>query len=212
MLPFWFALSEPERTLFLEGTRLVRYAAGDNVHGNKGGCLGTILVQHGGLRVYMLSDEGREITLYRLHAGDVCVLSASCVLDNISFDVHIDSESDSEVWLTWPETFARLQAQNLQVENFAYKVAADRFSDVMWAMQQILFMSFDRRLATFLLEEADRGGGDTVQLTQEQVARYLGSAREVVSRMVKYFASEGLVEPFRGGVRILDRRRLMQLL
>ena len=81
----------------------------------------------------------------------------------------------------------------------------------MWAMQQILFMSFDKRLAIFLLDEIAKTGGDTVRLTQDQIARYMGSAREVVSRMLKYFAAEGMAEPFRGGIKILDKARLRAL-
>ncbi|NLT58402.1 MAG: Crp/Fnr family transcriptional regulator [Clostridiales bacterium] len=211
MLEFWPKLSEEERAHYLRNTTLMRYRAGQNIHGNAEECLGVLLVRSGGLRTYLLSEEGREVTLYRLFPGDVCVLAASCILENIDFEVHIDAEADSEVFLTSPAAYAVLQRQNLYVENFTYKVAADRFSDVMWAMQQILFMSFDRRLATFLIDELVRNGGDTVYLTHEQIARYLGSAREVVSRMVKYFALEGLVEPLRGGIRVLDRAGLLAL-
>jgi CRP/FNR family transcriptional regulator len=78
-------------------------------------------------------------------------------------------------------------------------------------MQQILFMSLDKRLAIFLLDEISKRGGDTVRLTHEQIARYIGSAREVVTRMVKYFVSEGLVESSRGGIRIIDKSRLRRI-
>ncbi len=78
----------------------------------------------------------------------------------------------------------------------------------MWAMQQILFMSFDKRLAIFLIDELAKTGGDTVRLTHEQIAKYMGSAREVVTRMLKYFANEGIVTLSRGAVTVTDREKL----
>ena len=123
----------------------------------------------------MLSEQGREITLYRLSAGELCILSAACVLQMITFDVCIDANSDCRVLQVGSAPFSQLMQQNLYVENFAYKLAAERFSDVMWAMQQILFLSFDQRLATFLLEESAALGSDTLTLTHEEAARLLGS-------------------------------------
>ena len=78
-------------------------------------------------------------------------------------------------------------------------------------MQQILFMSFDRRLAVFLIDELSRSTTDSIQLTQDQIAKYMGSAREVVSRMLKYFSAEGIVEVHRGGIKILDKSKLRAL-
>jgi CRP/FNR family transcriptional regulator len=170
-----------------------------------------LIVKSGELRTYMLSEDGRDITLYRLGKGDVCILSASCVLSNITFDVYIDAERDTEVLLISSAVFSRLMEENVYAENFALRVAADRFSDVMWAMEQILFMSFDRRLAVFLLYETAKIETDTLPLTHEQIARYMGSAREVVSRMLKHFSKESIVVLSRGGVRVLNKERLRQL-
>ena len=97
------------------------------------------------------------------------------------------------------------------MEAFAYRLATERFSDVMWTMQQILFMSFDKRLAIFLLDESASLGSDTIKLTHEQIAKLLGSAREVVSRMLKYFAEEGYVRLSRGTVTITDKKALREL-
>ncbi len=209
--PFWDHLSQDQAESLIRHTTPARFVKGQNVHGASGHCTGAIVVKTGLLRVYMLSEAGREITLYRLYPGDICMLSASCVLSAITFDVLVDAESDTEVYLVNPGYFAQLCQENLRVENFALRVAAERFSDVMWAMQQILFMSFDKRLALFICDELARTGGDTLHMTQDQIAKYMGSAREVVSRMLKYFASEGLVEVARGGVRVLDRQRLREI-
>jgi CRP/FNR family transcriptional regulator len=209
--PFWDKLSGTEREEFCRQTSFAVYQKGQNIHGNAGHCTGAIFVKSGVLRAYMLSDEGKEITLYRLYPGNICMLSASCVLQSITFDVYVDAEVPSEVHIINSGAFAKLIDTNVYVENFALKVATERFSEVMWAMQQILFMSFDRRLAVFLLDELAKTGGDLIALTQEQIAKYMGSAREVVSRMLKYFSTEGLVEVQRGGVRVLDKSRLQKI-
>ena len=209
--PFWDKLSETEQNELCLQTSFAEYDKGQNVHGNTGNCTGAILVKTGVLRAYMLSDEGKEITLYRLYPGEICMLSASCVLQTITFDVYVDAEARSDVYIISSGAFARLIEKNIYVENFALKMATERFSEVMWAMQQILFMSFDRRLAVFLIDELSKDGGDTIKLTQEQIAKYMGSAREVVSRMLKYFSTEGLVEVERGGVKILDKMRLKEI-
>ena len=209
--PFWENLSKSEQNSLCNNTKYKKYKKGENIHGNLGGCTGVIFVKTGLLRTYMLSDEGKEITLYRLYPGEICMLSASCVIKTITFDVYIDAEVDSEVYIISPNVFSNLMDNNVFVENFALKTATSRFSDVMWAMQQILFMSFDKRLAIFLIDELSKSGGDTVNLTQENIAKYVGSAREVVSRMLKYFSSEKLVSVSRGGVKILDKNRLRKI-
>ena len=158
-----------------------------------------------------MSEEGKDITLYRLQKGDLCMLSASCVLSAVTFEVFVDAEEDSECCVISGPAFAAVSEQNPDVRIFALETAVGRFSDVMWVMQQIMFMSMDKRLAIFLSDEAVRTGSDTIALTHGQIARYMGSAREVVSRMLKYFASEGIVKVSRGGVTILDKKRLRKL-
>ncbi len=208
--PFWKDLGQEDQQILCRNTSLQRYPKGSLIHdGNN--CTGAIVVDTGCLRVYLQPDQGREITLYRLFPGDICMLSASCVLEAITFDVAIDAEEDSTCHLIAGGTFAEVAEKNLSMKNFALETAVARFSDVMWVMQQILFMSFDRRLAIFLWDEVAKTGNDSIKMTHEQIARYIGSAREVVSRMVKYFAAEGIVETSRGGLRILDREKLRKL-
>jgi len=212
VLPFWDKLNPDKQEMLIANTVTRSYRQGENVHGGENDCAGLVIVKSGGLRTYILSEDGREITLYRLFSGDICVLSASCVINNITFDVHIDAEMDSELVIINNEVFAKLAEENVYVENFALKEAASRFSDVMWTIEQILFMSMDKRLARFLLDEASRTKSDSIPLTHEQIARYIGSAREVVSRMLRYFVDEGLVEQYRGGVKIVDKKRLRAMI
>lgn len=211
LFPFNDILSDAERDALCSSTSPAFYKARSNVHGGQSECTGVIFVKTGLLRVYMLSDEGREITLYRLWPGEICMLSASCVIRAVTFDVFVDAEEDSEVFITSPSAYAAVADKNIRLENFGLNLAVSRFSEVMWAMQQILFMSFDRRLAVFLNDELAKSGGDTLRMTHEQVARYTGSAREVVTRMLNYFAAEGIVSLSRGGITVLDRKKLLGL-
>ncbi len=207
----WEHMTPSQQEQFLDNTTLMHYPKGTSIHNGENDCKGMLIIKKGTLRTYMLSESGKEITLYRLGEGDVCVLSASCVLSSITFEVQIDAEEDSEVLFTSSLFFQSLMDQNIYVECFTYKTATDRFSDVMWAMQQILFMSMDKRLAVFLWDEMLKSEDITVHLTHEQVARDIGTAREVVSRMLKYFSSEGIVELSRGGIKIVDKKKLRQL-
>ncbi len=210
IFPFWENLNAEDRNFICQNSLALTYPKGTHIHdGNE--CSGVIFVKSGCLRVYILSDTGKEVTLYRLYSGDMCMLSASCVLQSITFDVFIDAEENSECYVISGPAFANISERNKDIKIFALETAVSRFSDVMWVMQQILFMSMDKRLAVFLSDEISRTGSDTITLTHEQIARYMGSAREVVSRTLKYFASEGIVEVSRKGIKILDKKRLREL-
>ena len=212
IFPFWEKLGPNDKDLFCRSTGVSQYKKGTVIHGGNSECTGAVLVRTGCVRAYLLSEEGREITLYRLYPGDICMLSASCVLKSITFDVFVDAEEDSECLIINGNTFSEIADRNVYVENFALQTAVSRFSDIMWVLQQILFMSYDKRLAIFLWDEMAKTGQTTLKLTQEQIAKYTGSAREVVSRMLKYFAAEGIVEHSRGGIRILDKQKLRVLI
>ena len=210
IFPFWGEIPDADKNELCRYSSAVAYPKGAKV--TEGGeCSGVIFVRSGSLRLSIMSDQGKDITLYRLYPGDMCMLSASCVLQAITFDVFVDAEEDSECLVVSGPAFAAVSERNPSVKIFALETAVSRFSDVMWVMQQILFMSFDKRLAIFLLDESARTGRDVVSLTHEQIARYMGSAREVVSRMLKYFSTEGLVEASRKGIRLLDKQRLRAL-
>lgn len=211
IFPFWSSLPSEDKELMSRFTVGKSYSRGANIHGSDGECTGAIVIKSGCVRAYLLSEEGREITLYRLFAGDICMLSASCVLKAITFDVMVDADTDCECFILNGRAFSELADKNIYVKNYALETAVGRFSEVMWVMQQILFMSFDRRLAIFLSAEIEKSGGDTVKLSNEQIAKYMGSAREVVSRMMKYFSNEGIAERTREGIRILDREKLRGL-
>ena len=209
--PFWKALKEEDKNYLCENTAEEHFDKEQPVHDNMG-CSGLFIVRSGRLRLYMLSENGKEITLYRLVPGDICMLSASCVLNSITFDVYVDAEVPSDCYRISSAAFGDVSSRYLEVKNYALETAVGRFSDVMWIMQQVVFMSMDKRLAIFLLDETSKNGSDTVKLTHEQIAKYMGSAREVVSRMLKYFASEGLISASRSeGIKILDKKKLRSI-
>ena len=210
IFPFWDKISDQDKDDICRGSLAITYKKGTTIHDGSE-CSGVILVRSGCLRVYIMSDEGKDITLYRLHAGEICMLSASCVLDTLTFDVFVDAEEDSECYVGPGCAYAAASDHSKDIKIFTLETAVSRFSDVMWVMQQILFMSMDKRLAIFLCDESARTGSQVISLTHEQIAKYMGSAREVVSRMLKYFANEGIVEVSRKGIRILDKERLRRM-
>lgn len=209
--PFWSKLSAYEQALLCESTTTLCCQKGHNIHGNTNQCTGVIFVRSGRLRVYMLSDQGRELTLYHLYPNDICMLSASCVLQSINFDVFVDASQSSEILIIASEAFAAVIQGNVYAENFALKQATTKFSAVTAVMQHMLFTSFDRRLGRFLWQEAERTSSASLCCTHEEIAGHLGSAREVVSRMLKQFAAEGIVRLSRGGVEIIDFAKLKKI-
>ena len=152
----------------------------------------------------MLTDEGRELTLYRLFPRDMCLFSASCVLRGIQFDVLVEAERDTTALFLPAEVYQGLMEESAAVANYTSELMADRFSEVMWRMDQILSKKLDGRLAALLVEESRLAESASLRLTHDQLARHLGSAREVVSRLLKDFQNDGLVRLGRGGVELLD--------
>ena len=211
-LPYWDTLSDGERELLLRSALVRGYEPGELIHGGGAECLGMVFVLGGLVRSYVLSEEGREVTLYRLGAGDCCVLSASCVISQITFETLMAAEQDTELLIVASGAFGELTKQNINVRCFMYEQAISRFSDVMWAMQNVLFRRFDQRLAAFLLEEYERTSSREIKMTHEQIAQNTSSAREVVARMLKRFAADRLVEMRRGTIRLADIEGLKNLL
>ena len=190
----------------------LRSAKGGTVlHNGSMDCLGLLLIRSGQLRVYTLSSEGREITLYRLFDMDTCLFSASCVMPDIQFDVIVEAEKDSEFWILPSCLFKDLMEESAPMAVFANQLISSRFSEVMWLMEQIMWKSFDKRLAAFLLEESALENTASLKITHEKIANHMGTAREVVTRMLRYFQSEGMVALTRGTVELSDMSRLRQL-
>ena len=184
---------------------------GTVLHNGNLDCTGLLLIRHGQLRAYILSDEGREITLYRLFDRDICLFSASCMMRSIQFEMMIEAEKDTELWIVPAEIYQSIMQESAPVSNFTNEIMASRFSEVMWLMEQIMWKSFDKRLAEFLLEECSLEETNILKITHETIAGHMGTAREVVTRMLRYFQNEGMVKLARGTVEICEERRLQEL-
>ena len=209
--PIWKQLSSPQQEALQAGAILRAVTRGTVLSQGSADCTGLLLVHSGQLRAYILSEEGREITLYRLFALDMCLFSASCVMRSIQFDVSIEAEKDSQLWVIPAALYKELMDSSAPLANYTNEVMAARFSEVMWLMEQILWKSLDRRLAAFLLQESALEGSPRLHITHELIGRHLGSAREVVTRMLRYFQGEGLVKLSRGAVELTDEKKLAAL-
>lgn len=207
-LPFYRHLSKAQKNAFDEAAQLREISAGTLVKSASDDCAGILLLQSGVLRIYLLSEDGKEVTLYRLFPGETCVLSASCLLGQINFDVEIVAQADAVIYQIPMETIAPLMEANIHVENFIHKSAMHRFSKVIRSIESMVFLQLDQRLASFLLEEMDRTGSATLYLTQEEIAKSIASAREVVSRTLAHFQKEEILQLSRGKIVIANRQWL----
>ena len=209
--PIWDKLTKDQQNLLLSRAEKRSVKAGAVLHNGNLDCLGLLVICSGQLRVYTLSSEGREVTLYRLFERDICLFSASCVMPNIQFEVIVEAEKDSAFWILPSCLFKAMMDQSAVVANYANQLISSRISEVMWLMEQIMWKSFDKRLAAFLLEESQLEGTSVLKITHEKIANHMGTAREVVTRMLRYFQNEGSVHLTRGTVEILDEKALQQL-
>lgn len=207
-LPVFDKLTKSQQDA-LRGAAFVRkFRKGEILHNGAQDCTGLILVLSGQVRAFTVSEDGREITLYRLFQRDICLFSASCMINSIQFDIILTAEKDTEVLVIPAETYKSIMEVSAPLANYTNQVMASRFSDVMWLMDQIMWKSFDKRLADFLLNEANLEGTRTLKITHETIGSHLGSPREVVTRMLRYFVNEGLVSLSRGTIAILDKSGL----
>jgi len=202
--PLWSTLSDDEKKQLSEGTAFRQYKKGTIIHRGQGECNGIMLVEEGQLRPFIVSPEGREITLFRVKAGELCLMTASCLMDAIATDIMVEAVKDTTVLQVPYPLLSPLLKTHMELELYLYKCATEKFSDMLWFLQQILFFSADQRVAKFLLQE----GTDTLSYTHEEIAKMIGTAREVVSRILKYMEEEGLVKLSRGKITILDRAGL----
>ena len=209
--PVWEKLTPAEQTALEEAAVAKCFPAGVRIHNGSEDCVGLLLMRSGQLRAYINSEEGKEITLYRLFERDICLLSASCMVSSIQFDITIEAEKDTELWIVPAATYKSLMGGSAALANYTNQIMAERFTEVMWLIEQIMWKSFDKRLAQFLTNEAALEESDMITITHEKIANHMGTAREVVTRMLRYFQAEGMVRVSRGEILLLDDKRLRAL-
>ena len=210
-LPFWNKLTEEQQNRICEVIEFRKEKTGVHIHDSSAECLGLVAVRSGQLRAYILSEDGREITLSRMFEYDVSLLSASCVMPDIQMNVMIEVEKEAEFWSIPACLFKNLMDESLAVSGYARSLIGSNFSELMWLMEQIMWKSFDKRLAEFLLGESRLEESGSLKITHEKIANHLGTAREVVTRMLRYFQNEGMVRLTRGTIVLTDPDKLESL-
>lgn len=209
--PIWDKLTESEKKILNESVSLVFLKKGEPLRRCGSECLGLTLIKSGQIRTYITSEDGREITLYRLLERDMCLFSANCIMQNIQFDVLMDAEKDTWLWIIPPNIYKTLMETSIHVANYTNQLMASHFSEAMWLIEQVMWKSFDRRLAAFLIEESAFDDSHILKITHEKIADHLGSAREVVTRMLRHFQDDGFVKLSRRTIEITDFEGLSAL-
>ena len=209
--PIWNKLNPGQQERISAASQYQKVKSGTVLHDGSPECLGMLLVKSGQLRAYILSEEGREVTICRFFEMDICLFSAACVMPNMQFNIIVEAEKDSEIWVIPACLYKNLMDESLAIANYSRDLITNHFSDVMWLMEQIMWKSFDKRLAAFLLEESNLEDSNCLKLTHEKIANHMGTAREVVTRMLRYFQNEGMVKLTRGAVELVDRKALETL-
>lgn len=209
--PIWDKMTREHQNRIAQVIDFQKIKKGTIIHDGSPDCLGMLLVKSGQLRAYLLNDEGREITICRFFEMDICLFTAACVMPNMQFDIFIEAEKDTEIWIIPACLYKNLMDESLVMANYARDLITSHFSELMWLMEQIMWRSFDKRLAKFLLEESTLEESDSLKITHEKIANHMGTAREVVTRMLRYFQSEDMIRLTRGTVDIRDKKRLTKL-
>ncbi len=212
VFPFWDHLTEEEKRLVADRTSVRRFETEQIISSSDTSCMGMVTVLKGGIRVSLLSDEGREITLYRLAEKECCVTTASCVIRQITFETVVTAIAETELLVIPSDVCLHLSDTNIYVRAFVFETETERFSQAIWVIQELLFRRFDQRLAAYLISEYEKRGTPDLVMTQEEAAREVNSAREVVARMLRQFAADGLVEVKRGHILLRDIDGLRALL
>ncbi|HOR17574.1 MAG TPA: Crp/Fnr family transcriptional regulator [Bacilli bacterium] len=207
----WDKLTSEEKTKITNAAVIKRFVAGEAIHHGSYDCSGLIILISGSLRAYMMNESGKQITLYRLFEKDICLFSASCIMKDITFDIYIDCEKDATVVLIPIDQYKEIVDNSRTILDYTNRILTSRFSDIMWIFEQMAFHSLDKRLAYYLIEQSYNEDSNTLNFTHEKIANDLGTAREVISRMLKYFELEKIVELKRNKIIILDEKKLSEI-
>ena len=203
-LPFWNLLTDKEKEILKDNTIERTYTKGSIVFDNSSSCLGLLNVISGQVRAYLVSDEGKEVTIFKLEDNDLCVLSASCIIKQITFDTQLVANEDTKVLIVPSNIIEDLAYMNIELRCYLYEKALARFSDVMWNMQELLFKGLDSRVANYLINQYERTDSTIIKVTHEEIANDINSAREAVTRILKLFVQDGLIKLQKGSVELVD--------
>jgi CRP/FNR family transcriptional regulator len=195
---------------FYASCRYVELPAGVSICDEGQQCSQLTLLLDGVGRVYKLSPSGREVTLYRIHAGEACVLTASCIMNQDSFPAMAVTETPIRGLMVSPDRVRNWICQESQWQRFIFSLLSSRLASIISVVEEVAFKRIDVRLAEkFALSLAQ--GETSLQVTHAELAADVGSSREVVSRILKDFAMRGLIETSRGRIQLTDAQAIEHL-
>lgn len=206
--PFWGSLTEEEQAEMILGTTRNKCGKKNRLHFGGGECAGVQIIEKGRARIFITSPNGGDITLFRLMDGDVSILSAACMLNGMDVELDMEMETDCIIYTIPKKLYKKFYEENGAVKDYTMEMVSEKFSDIMWLFNQFVFSNVASRLAGVLLEHRAMEGQDVLPVTHEVLARDAGTAREVVSRLLKQFQADGMVRLTRGRVEIVDAGRL----
>lgn len=185
------------------------YKRGDKLIDNRGSCVGFSFILGGTLRVYRMSDEGREVTLYRLKKGDSCFLTILCVLSHLDNYAFAEVEEDAVLAIVPMDIFKEYILEDKEYLKYIFKNLYGKFDHTIATLEKITFDSIEKRITDYLRQSSQKTEGEAViYTTHEKIAIDIGSSREVVSRVLKSFEKTGLLELGRGKIKILEMEKL----
>ena len=203
--PVIASLTPAARTRLQQAAHWIRVPTGAMLFDERQACEGFPFVIDGSVRVSKCAPSGREIPLYRVGAGETCIISSSCLLGRADYNARGVAEADTLLMLLPQPVFDELLGERA-FRDFIFHLFAERIADLMQLIEEVAFRKLDQRLAALLL-----GKGPRLHVTHQQLADELGSVREIVSRLLKGFADQGLVRLGREQVDIVDAAGLRRL-
>jgi CRP/FNR family transcriptional regulator len=206
LYPALSQLSPDDLAALLRPEAAMRLPAGTRLFAETQPCGGFPLVVAGSIKVVKAAANGREMLLYRVEPGDSCIISSSCLLGHTPYTARGETETEVTLLVVPMPLFEKLLAGNREFRDFVFHLFADRIAELMQLVEEVAFHRLDQRLARLLLAR-----GDDIQSTHQALADELGSVREIVSRLLKGFAADGLVSLGREHIALLDRSGLQRL-
>lgn len=210
-IPFWNELSNDDKEMLVENSYYQMHKKGMLVHGGKSMCTGLIYVVEGRLRAYILSEEGKEININELDSNSLCILSASCVMGSQFKNFYLEALENSQLINIEVSILKKLAEKYPSVKIYLYELSSSRYTSMVKKMQDMLFYSVEKRLASRLLEEYKSSKSTIIKTTHESLAKDIGSVREVVSRTLNELQDKGVVKLSRGTIEILQLETIRKM-
>ena len=210
-IAFWEFLNENEKNDIIQHSDIKEYKKGSLIYNNLNECLGMTKVIIGKIRVYIMSNEGREINLFEVKDKECCVMSASCIINKNNFKTNIIAEQDSTIIVISNRILKSIVENNIYVRCYIYEIMNNRMSEILILMQNMLFNDLSKRLSEYLIKIYEKNNNVEVTITQEEISKNIGASREGVSRILKKLEKENLISILRKKIILKDINKLKNL-